>query len=110
MRKASSSRCVARQLGGTGARIMALLVERWPITLRQVALALSARPDVVEREARRLAAQGLVVLEPLGEETYVALSGAGVTLLGLPPKEAERLRARRPAPPPPRDERDPAFL
>lgn len=79
------------------------------MTLRQVALALRLRPDVLEREARRLASQGLVVLEPLGEEVYVALSGAGATLQGLPPKEVERLRARKPAPPKPRDDQDPAF-
>ena len=96
--------------GTTASRILLLLVERHPVTLAQVATALRMRADVVEREARRLAAQGLVVLEPLGDDVYVALSGAGVTHLGLPAKEAERLRARRPAPPPPRDERDPAFL
>lgn len=96
-------------MSGASARILALLVERYPATLRQVALALRLRADVVEREARKLAAQGLVVLEPLGEEVYVALSGEGATLQGLPPKEVERLRSRKPAPPRPRDEADPAF-
>lgn len=93
-----------------GARILVVLQERHPVTLRQVALALATREDAVAREAKRLATRGLVVLEPLGDEVYVALSGAGVTLLGLPAREAERLRARRPGPPPPRDEHDPAFL
>lgn len=100
---------MARQVNGNAARILALLVERYPVTLRQVALALRLRPDVLEREARKLATQGLVVLEPLGDEVYVALSGAGATLQGLPPKDVERLRARRPTPPRPRDEQDPAF-
>ena len=94
---------------GTAARLLALLVERWPITLRQAALALQLRRDVVERDAKRLAARRLVVLEPLGEDMYVALSGEGVTLLGLPPKEADRIRARKPAPGTPRDDSDPAF-
>ena len=98
-----------KQVAGNAARILALLVERYPVTLAQVALALRLRADVVERETRKMSAQGLVVLEPLGEETYVALSGAGASLAGLPPKEAERLRGRRPAPPKPRDEHDPAF-
>ena len=80
------------------------------MTLAQVALALGTRRDVVEREARRLAAQGLVVLEPLGEETYATLSGEGISFLGLPAKEAERLRSRRLPPAKPRDEHDPAFL
>ena len=100
---------MARQVSGNAARILALLVERYPVTLRQVALALRIRPDVLEREARKLATQGLVILEPLGEEVYVSLSGEGATLQGLPAKDVERLRARRPAPPKPRDERDPAF-
>lgn len=92
-----------------GGRILVLLGERHPVTLRQVALTLGVRADVVEREARRLAAQGLVVLEPLGGETYVALSGAGASLSGLSAKERQRLAARRPPPPEPRDEHDPAF-
>jgi hypothetical protein len=101
---------VAQVKGGSlASRILVLLVERWPITTRQVALALATREDQVEREVRRLAAQGLVVVEPLGEEAYVALSGAGVTHLGLPAKEAEKLRSRKPVPPRPRDDADPAF-
>lgn len=96
--------------GGLAARLLLVLAERYPVTLAQVALALGARRDVVEREARKLAAQGLVVLEPLGDEVYATLSGEGVSFLGLPAKEADRLRARRLPPAPPRDEHDPAFL
>lgn len=112
MRSGRVRSVVARSVpgGSMAGRLLMVLVERYPVTLRQVALALGARQDVVEREARRLAAQGLVVLEPLGDETYATLSGEGVTLLGLPAKEAERLRARRPPPARPRDEQDPAFL
>ena len=96
--------------GSMAARLLMVLAERHPVTLAQVALALGARRDVVEREARKLATRGLVVLEPLGEETYATLSGEGISFLGLPAKEAERLRARRLPPPPPRDDHDPAFL
>lgn len=102
------SRAVAG--GSVPSRILLLLGERHPVTIEQVRLALRLRPDVVERECRKLAAQGLVVLEPLGEETYVALTGAGITHLGLPPKDVERLRARRLPAAKPRDEHDPAFL
>lgn len=100
---------MAREVKGVQARILALLVERWPVTAAQVSLALRLRPDAVDLELRRLSTHGLVVLEPLGDDVYVALSGEGVKLLGLPPKEAERLRARRAAPTPARDEHDPAF-
>lgn len=95
--------------GSLAARILMLLGERHPVTLKQVALALQTRPDTVEREAKRLVAKGLVVLEPLGADTYVALSGEGITYLGLPAKEAERLRSRKLPAAPPRDEHDPAF-
>jgi predicted ArsR family transcriptional regulator len=101
---------VAQVKGGSlASRILLFLGERWPITTRQVALALATRQDQVERETKRLVAQGLVVAERLGEETYVALSGAGATHVGLPAKEVARLRERRPAPAKPRDEQDPAF-
>ena len=90
-------------------RLLLLLGERYPVTMRQCALALGVREDVLRREARKLAAQGLVTLEPLGEDTFVALTGAGFTWLGLPAKDVERLRARRPPPPRPRDDDDPAF-
>lgn len=96
--------------GSLAARLLLVLAERYPVTLAQAALALGARRDVVEREARKLAAQGVVVLEPLGDETYATLSGEGISLLGLPAKDAERLRARRPPAANPRDEHDPAFL
>ena len=90
-------------------RILFLLTERHPITLKQVALALGLREDVVRREARKLASQKLVTLEPLGDETYVALTGEGFTFMGLPAKDVENMRARRPPPPKPRDDHDPAF-
>lgn len=75
----------------------------------QVALALGLRRDVVEREARKLAAQRLVVLEPLGDDVYIALSGEGASLAGLSAKDAERLKGRKAAPARPRDESDPGF-
>lgn len=96
--------------GSAASRILLLLSQRHPVTVAQTAVALGMRRDVVERECKRLAAQGLVVLEPLGDEVYVALSGAGATHVGLSSKELERLRASRPPPPKPRDPHDPAFL
>lgn len=104
-------RRVARQVAGGSAasRILLLLAERYPVTLAQVALALGLRRDVVERECRKLVAQRLVVIEKLGDESFVALSGEGAVHVGLPAADVERLRARRPAPPKPRDPHDPAF-
>lgn len=103
---------MARQVSGGSAasRILLILAERYPVTVAQVALALGMRRDVVGRECKKLAAQGLVVIERLGEESYVALSGEGAVHVGLPAADVERLRARRPAPPKPRDPHDPAFL
>lgn len=95
--------------GSMAARILMLLGERHPVTVPQVALALGAREDVVRREVQKLRLQRLVVVERLDRTEYVALTGEGITYLGLPPKEAQRLRERRLPPAPPRDEHDPAF-
>lgn len=79
-----------------GARILALLAQRWPITQRQVALALQTREDAIAREVKRLVAQELVRIEPLGDDVYLALAGRAVRPVGPPPK--------------PKDPTDPAFL
>lgn len=95
--------------GSVGARILLLLGERYPATLRDVALALGMREDTVRRELAKLATAGLVVTEDLDGVTYAALTGAGVTYVGLGAKDAGRLKARKLPPPRPRDEDDPAF-
>lgn len=93
-----------------GARILLVLGERYPITLPEVALALGAREDVVKREVAKLRVQGLVLVQEVGGKAYVTLTGGGITYLGLPAKEAQRLRERRLPGAAPRDEHDPAFL
>ena len=75
-----------------GARILRLLSERYPCTVRDIVVALRVREDSVRREVGKLAAAGRVVTEDLDGATYVALSG---------------LRKGAPARPPDRD--DPAF-
>lgn len=104
---------MAREVkGGSAAdRILRLLGERYPITVRDVSLALGLREDVVRLEVKRLRAQGLVVVEAPGGVEYVALSGAGFRLLGLPARDAAALRKRdKLPPPPPRPDDDPAFM
>jgi DNA-binding transcriptional ArsR family regulator len=95
--------------GSIGARILLLLGERYPCTVRDLVLALRVREDTVRRELGKLGAAGLVVQEDLDGTTYATLTGAGITYLGLSPKDAARLRARKPPPPKARDENDPAF-
>lgn len=96
--------------GSVGARILLLLGERYPATVQDVSLALGLREDTVRRELAKLSTAGLVVTEDLDGVTYATLTGAGVTYLGLSPRDAKRLKARKPPPPKPRDEGDPAFL
>lgn len=104
-------RLVARTVpgGGVGARILLLLGERYPATVRDVALGLGMREDTVRRELAKLATAGLVVTEDLDGVTYATLTGAGVTYLGLSAKDSKRLKDRKPPPPRPRDDADPAF-
>lgn len=112
LRRDASVDVVSRAVpgGSMAARILMLLGERYPITVPEVALALGAREDVVRREVRKLVAQRLVLVQEVGGKTYVALTGEGITYLGLPSKDAQRLRERRLPSAPPRDEHDPAFL
>lgn len=92
-------------------RILRLLAERYPITVDEVAVMLGLRPDVVRLEVKRLRALGLVVVESPGGTDYVALSGAGFRVVGLPGSEAARLRKQgKPPSPKPRDPDDPAFM
>ncbi|MFA5861709.1 MAG: helix-turn-helix transcriptional regulator [Candidatus Thermoplasmatota archaeon] len=93
-----------------GARILLLLGERYPITLGGVALALGMREDSIRRELAKLASAGLVLQEDLDGTTYVTLTGAGVTYVGLSPKDVARLRSRKAPPAKPRDDNDPAFI
>lgn len=103
---------VARTVAGgsAGARILLVLGERYPATLRDLSRALGLREDTVRREVAKLATAGLVLTEDLDGVTYATLTGAGVTYLGLGSKDAKRLKGRKLPPAKPRDEDDPAFL
>jgi DNA-binding transcriptional ArsR family regulator len=103
---------VAKKVDGSslGGRVLLLLGERYPITMKEVALALGTREDSVRREVAKLASAGLVLTEDLDDKTYVTLTGAGITYVGLSPKDVARLRARKLPAAKPRDENDPAFL
>lgn len=107
MRKSVTRRILGDSLG---ARILLLLGERYPCTVKDVVLALGVREATVRREIAKLATAGLVVAEDLDGTTYATLTGAGVTYVGLSPKDVARLQARRPPAAKPRDDHDPAFL
>lgn len=97
--------------GSVQDRILRVLAERYPVTVAEVALALGMRSDRVRLEVKRLQARGLVVVESPGGEEFVALSGAGVRLVGLSPSDAAALRKQGKLPPAkPRPDDDPAFM
>jgi hypothetical protein len=93
-------------------RVLRLLAERYPITLKQVTLMLRLRPDVARLTVKRLENRGLVVVEALPNgDTFLTLSGAGFRVIGLTPPDAARARKSGKLPPAkPRDEDDPAFM
>lgn len=103
---------VAAVKGGSVAeRILALLAVRHPVTEKDVALALGIRPTAARFEVKRLQSRGLVVVEPVGKERYVALSGKAFSLVGKTSGETSRAReANRLPPAKARDEDDPAFM
>ncbi len=98
--------------GGTVAeRILSLLAIRHPVKESEMPVMLGLRPNAVRFEVKRLMARGLVVVEPVGDERYVALSGKGFTLVGKTSGDAARAReASRLPPAKPRDDDDPAFM
>ncbi|UCE45710.1 MAG: MarR family transcriptional regulator [Methanobacteriota archaeon] len=60
------------------ARVIALLRRRYPITTDELRKELSVRRDTLDRVLKRLAAKGVLILEPLPDKTYVRLLLPGV--------------------------------
>lgn len=65
-------------------RVVALLRKRYPITVDEIREVLSIRLDTLNKTLRRLAAKGVLVLEPLPDKTFVRLLLPGVEVAGKP--------------------------
>lgn len=54
-------------------RIIALLKERYPVTVEELRDEIRVRPAAITRALRSLTVKGIIVLEPLSDKTYIRL-------------------------------------
>jgi len=78
--------------GTVESRIIRLLLEMYPVTLRDLERELSLRGDVLERSLKALVARGIVEVEPLPDRTYVRLLRRDFAFSGLKPSQRRRVR------------------
>jgi DNA-binding transcriptional ArsR family regulator len=78
--------------GTVESRILHLLLEMYPVTVRDLERELSLRDDVLERALKRLVARGIVEVEPLSDRTYVRLIRRDFSFSGLKPSQRRRVR------------------
>jgi predicted ArsR family transcriptional regulator len=74
------------------AKILLLLVEVYPITVKEMAEYLGTSDRKVEASLKALAKKGLVRLEPLPDATFVSLASGDFQFKG---KETEQLKKVR---------------
>lgn len=73
-------------------RILHLLLEMYPVTVRDLERELNMRGDVLERSLKGLVARGIVEVEPLPDRTYVRLLRRDFSFSGLKPSQRRRVR------------------
>lgn len=71
------------------AKILMLLIEVYPVTVKEMADYLSAPLKRVERSLELLNKKGLIALEPLPDKTYVTIVSGDFSFGG---KETEQLK------------------
>lgn len=85
------------------ARILAILKDWYPITVKELRDELAISPVVLERSLKSLMVKGVIALEPLTDKTYVRLLVPEVLFDVDRPKHQKRARA---TPPPEEDQLD----
>ncbi len=73
-------------------KILLLLVEVYPVTLKDISNYLNVSMKKVEHSIKVLARKGLIGLEPLPDSTYVTLASSDFQFKG---KETEQLKKIR---------------
>jgi len=78
--------------GTVESKILRLLLEMYPVTVRDLERELNLRGDVIQRSLKALAARGVVEVEPLPDRTYVRLLRRDFSFSGLKPSQRRRVR------------------
>ncbi len=91
------------------ARIIHLLLEMYPVTLRDLERELKVRPTVLERTVKALALRNIVELEPLPDRTYVRLMRMDFSFVGRKESQRKRVKHRGKKGEPPKEYEGPMF-
>ncbi len=78
--------------GSVESRILRLLLEMYPVTVRDLERELRLHDDVLQRSLKGLISRGIVEVEPLPDRTYVRLLRRDFAFSGLKPSQRRRVR------------------
>ncbi len=86
------------QTGSTEELVIKLLMKRYPITDKEVQDELGLPKKTVDRVLSALASQGIIVLEPLDDITYIRLIRRDFHFIGSNPTQKRSLRHKKDKP------------
>lgn len=95
--------------GTVESRIIHLLLEMYPVSVRDLERELGLRGDVLERSLKALVARGVIEVEPLPDRTYVRLLRRDFAFSGLKASQRRRVRHHGGANEKPKDYDGPMF-
>jgi len=95
--------------GSVESRIIRLLLEMYPVTLRDLERELRLHDDVLQRSLKALIARGIVEVEPLPDRTYVRLLRSDFSFVGRKESQRKRVKHHGRKPGTPKDYEGPMF-
>jgi DNA-binding MarR family transcriptional regulator len=76
------------------ARILHILLEAYPVTVKDIEWELKVGPARVQRTLKALASRGIIELEKLPDKTYVRLLRSDISFIGRKPSQRRRVKHR----------------
>lgn len=95
--------------GTVESKILHVLLEMYPVTVRDLERELNLRGDVLERTLKALSARGIIEVEPLPDRTFVRLLRRDFSFSGLKPSQRRRVRQHGAKAETPKDYEGPMF-
>jgi len=95
--------------GTLEARIVRLLTEMYPCTVRDLERELHARSDLLDRALKGLATRGIVEIDALPGRTYVRLLRSDFSFVGRKVSQRKRVKHHGRKPEKPKDYEGPMF-
>ncbi|MCK4717788.1 MAG: ArsR family transcriptional regulator [Thermoplasmata archaeon] len=75
-----------------GARIIRILLERYPVTVEEITEELKLSPSGIEHELARLVSKGYISMQPLPDKTYILLLRMDFRFIGLNESQRRALK------------------